>query len=287
MRSRHGTSRADRGQRSRPDSHAPPEGPLVGKLKWAPWAGLATACALTLTLAADVVAQPSAEPSRSGVKARAAGTSDATTETVPAKPPEVRPVAGTNPNLSCLASDACHKLGLCAQRAGTCVAGSDADCRRSRGCAAWGRCAARGGRCVVRSSADCRRSDGCRKKGLCRQQDRTCVAADVRDCRASHGCSHANRCHLDRAQGVCTQLAPQDYPTSTPEGSDHSTLGVVLVAFGVAAVVVGVGAAASASLGGSGEHRGIVISRAMHKGPQPAGGTAQAGITSGSLTWRF
>ena len=94
---------------------------------------------------------------------------------------------------SCLATDACHREGLCSLVDGRCVATADDGCRVSEACREGGRCRAEAGTCVLGTDADCAASAVCRLEGACRAQGGACVAS-ASGCAASDGCREGAAC---------------------------------------------------------------------------------------------
>ena len=98
-------------------------------------------------------------------------------------------------------SNGCADLGDCADIAGICRPGSDADCRQATACWAAGLCWLVGGKCVASRPAECTFSDGCLSFGRCTLKAGACVAGSAADCAASTFCKSNGACRL--VDGIC------------------------------------------------------------------------------------
>ena len=114
-------------------------------------------------------------------------------------------VAGPAAAIDCATTEDCRQVGLCTERDGRCLAGSDGDCIQSGICQSIGFCVARSGDCYPNSPDDCRQSRMCRFRGRCSWSEHSsdCIPTDA-TCAASEACALDGRCHArgDPVEGV-------------------------------------------------------------------------------------
>ena len=110
---------------------------------------------------------------------------------------------------SCKEKPACKANGLCADKDGNCVAGSDDDCKQSDSCAQYGRCKRyeygkdkSKAKCEVGSDEDCKKTVDCKSLGKCTYvNDGLCMIKSDDDCKQSEACTKEGRCR--HAAGGC------------------------------------------------------------------------------------
>lgn len=96
----------------------------------------------------------------------------------------------------CKATRACKETGLCAYRAGACVASGDEACRASDNCSKYGHCTKKADKCAASSKADCQASQSCRSNGTCDFVDGACTATSAEHCKSSEVCKSFGWCEL-------------------------------------------------------------------------------------------
>lgn len=112
---------------------------------------------------------------------------------------------------------ACHEEGTCTDKAGECLASSDADCRASMVCARNGRCTVdpKTHTCVARVDADCAAADVCLRGGrnpTAQADTRVCMTRPGVDVCSSEICARTESCAIRGAcaavSGICAPTEP-------------------------------------------------------------------------------